>query len=161
MGKKAQSQDTRRNSHFVPSENVLSGWYDSLVRDGKTSLSQFRCPAENNEQHQLFNVPDIDAVLEFNNDVLILMEVKYRRRPIPTGQRLLLERIVDSWHTDRSCALKVEHDFTDDDENIPLHTCLVTGFYNRRHWVYYKDPVPLVDYLNELGEKWDCKKCKF
>jgi hypothetical protein len=35
----------------------------SLVRDGKTSLSQFRCPAENNEQHQLFNVPDIDAVL--------------------------------------------------------------------------------------------------
>jgi|TARA_B100001094_G_scaffold321214_1_gene368584 hypothetical protein len=104
---------------------------------------------------------DIDAVLEFNNDVLILMEVKYRRRPIPTGQRLLLERIVDSWHTDRSCALKVEHDFTDDDENIPLHTCLVTGFYNRRHWVYYKDPVPLVDYLNELGEKWDCKKCKF
>jgi hypothetical protein len=104
---------------------------------------------------------DIDAVLEFNNDVLILMEVKYRRRPIPTGQRLLLERIVDSWHTDRSCALKVEHEFTNDDENIPLHTCLVTGFYNRRHWVYYKDPVPLVDYLNELGEKWDCKKCKF
>jgi hypothetical protein len=104
---------------------------------------------------------DIDAVLEFNNDVLILMEVKYRSRPIPTGQRLLLERIVDSWHTDRSCALKVEHEFTNDDENIPLHTCLVTGFYNRRHWVYYKDPVPLVDYLNELGEKWDCKKCKF
>ena len=104
---------------------------------------------------------DVDAVLEFNNDVLILMEVKYRRRPIPTGQRLLLERIVDSWHTDRSCALKVEHEFTNDDENIPLHTCLVTGFYNRRHWVYYKDPVPLVDYLNELGEKWDCKKCKF
>ena len=104
---------------------------------------------------------DIDAVLEFNNDVLILMEVKYRRRPIPTGQRLLLERIVDSWHTDRSCALKVEHEFTNDDENIPLHTCLVSGFYNRRHWVYYKDPVPLVDYLNELGEKWDCKKCKF
>jgi hypothetical protein len=104
---------------------------------------------------------DIDAVLEFNNDVLILMEVKYRRQPIPTGQRLLLERIVDSWHTDRSCALKVEHDFTDDDENIPLHTCLVTGFYNCRHWVYYKDPVLLVDYLNELGEKWDCKKCKF
>ena len=35
----------------------------SLVRDGKTSLSQFRCPAETNEQHQLINVPDIDALL--------------------------------------------------------------------------------------------------
>ncbi|MHA1290712.1 MAG: hypothetical protein ACTSPB_25285 [Candidatus Thorarchaeota archaeon] len=104
---------------------------------------------------------DIDAVLEFNNDVLILMEVKYRRQGIPTGQKLLLERICDSWHTDKACVLKVEHEFNDDDVDIPLHECRVTGFYNRRHWIYYKDPILLVDYLNELGVKWDCAKCKF
>ena len=41
---------------------------------------------------------DIDAVLEFNNDALILIEVKRKGNRIPTGQRLLLERISDSWH---------------------------------------------------------------
>ena len=33
---------------------------------------------------------DIDAVLEFDNEVLILMEVKYKFNKIPTGQRLFL-----------------------------------------------------------------------
>ena len=36
---------------------------------------------------------DIDAVLEFDNEVLILIEVKYKFNSIPTGQRLLLERL--------------------------------------------------------------------
>ena len=42
---------------------------------------------------------DIDAVLEFDNEVLILIELKYKDSVIPTGQRLVLERICDSWHT--------------------------------------------------------------
>ena len=37
---------------------------------------------------------DIDAVLEFDNEALILMEVKRTGNAIPTGQRLLLERYV-------------------------------------------------------------------
>ena len=32
---------------------------------------------------------DIDAVLEFDNEVLILIEVKYKFNKIPMGQRLL------------------------------------------------------------------------
>ena len=39
---------------------------------------------------------DIDAVLEFDNEVLILIEVKYKFKKIPTGQRLLLERLCKS-----------------------------------------------------------------
>ena len=63
---------------------------------------------------------DIDAVLEFDNEVLILIEVKYKFNSIPTGQRLLLERLCDSWHTSKSLVLKVEHEFNSDDTNIPL-----------------------------------------
>jgi len=44
---------------------------------------------------------DIDAVLEFNNEALILMEVKREGNDMPIGQRLLLERICDSWHTEK------------------------------------------------------------
>ena len=36
---------------------------------------------------------DIDGVLEFDNKVLILIEVKRRFKRIDTGQRLLLERL--------------------------------------------------------------------
>jgi len=38
---------------------------------------------------------DIDFVLEFDERILILGEVKRRYNEIPTGQRLILERIVD------------------------------------------------------------------
>jgi len=40
---------------------------------------------------------DVDAVFEFDNKFLILMEVKYKDALIPTGQRLLLERIAAAW----------------------------------------------------------------
>ena len=30
---------------------------------------------------------DIDAVLEFDNEILILIEVKYKFKTIPTGQK--------------------------------------------------------------------------
>ena len=64
---------------------------------------------------------DIDAVLEYDNDALILMEVKRKGRKIPTGQRLLLERLNDSWHNqDKAIVLKVVHQFDDENMNIPI-----------------------------------------
>ena len=48
---------------------------------------------------------DIDAVLEFDNEALILIEVKRKGSKLPLGQRLLLERLCDSWHTEKSIVL--------------------------------------------------------
>jgi hypothetical protein len=104
---------------------------------------------------------DIDAVLEFDNEILILIEVKYKFKKIPTGQRLLLERICNSWHTKKSIVLKVEHDFDNDEENIPLDKCVVTGIYYDKKWIYYTEHYNFKHYINKLGEKWDCEKCRF
>jgi len=104
---------------------------------------------------------DIDAVLEFDNDILILIEVKYKFKKIPTGQRLLLERICDSWHTKKSIVLKVEHDYESDEENIPLENCKVTAIYYDKKWIYYSEHYDFKHYINKLGEKWECKKCVF
>ena len=60
-------------------------------------------------QNGLMHPSDIDAVLEFDNDILILMEVKKQGIEIPVGQKLLLERLSQSWHTPRSVVLKVEY----------------------------------------------------
>lgn len=104
---------------------------------------------------------DIDAVLEFDNEVLILMEVKYKFNKIPTGQRLLLERICDSWHTEKSAVLKIEHEFNDENLDIPLDKCKVTALYYKKEWIYYKNPYEFKTYINNMGEKWNCKKCRF
>ena len=113
-------------------------------------------------QNGLMHPSDIDAVLEFDNDILILMEVKKQGIEIPVGQKLLLERISQSWHTPRSVVLKVEYlNIFKDDEDVPLDQCYVTEFYFNNKWRDTKKPVNLVMALNVLGKKWKNEKCKF
>ena len=102
---------------------------------------------------------DIDAVLEFNNEVLILIEVKRIGNDIPTGQRLLLERLCDSWHTDKSIVLKVVHNFTDDDSDIPLRLCIVEQSYYKGVWIA-KDS-GLKEALVLIGKTWNVNKLIF
>jgi hypothetical protein len=103
---------------------------------------------------------DIDAVLEFDNEALILMEVKRTGNPIPTGQRLLLERLCDSWHTNKSIVLYVTHDYMDDSRDIPLTTCSVNSCYYNKKWMDV-DNEPLRIVLNKLGFNWDIDKLIF
>ena len=103
---------------------------------------------------------DIDAVLEFDNEVLVLIESKYKGTKIPTGQRILLERICNSWHTNKACVLKVEHDFDRDDIDVPIDRCKITGVYHNGSWSK-KNNIDFVSYLNRLGDYWNCQKCKF
>lgn len=131
---------------------------DSLIRNRKKVRQVIDFTGvQNGNMHP----SDIDAVLEFDNEILILIEVKYKFKKIPTGQRLLLERICNSWHTKKSIVLKVEHDFDNDEENIPLDKCVVTGIYYDKKWIYYTEHYNFKHYINKLGEKWDCEKCRF
>jgi len=115
-------------------------------------------------QNEKIHPSDIDAVFEFDNEVLILIEVKRKGVDIPLGQRLLLERICDSWHTDKSIVLKVEHSFKDETKNIPMGMTNVSGYYKGKVWKYFDSfdgERNLVDFLNQLGVVWNCRKCKF
>lgn len=113
---------------------------------------------------------DIDAVLEFDNKLLILMEIKYKSSPIQTGQRLLLERICDAWHKKdkkntgkkrKAIVLKVEHFEEDLETNIPLEKCYVTEFYYAKTWKRLEKPRNFVSYLNQIGRITGIEKCKF
>lgn len=101
---------------------------------------------------------DIDAVLEFDNEALILIEVKRINNHIPTGQRLVLERICDSWHTDKCVVLYVTHNFKNDKIDIPLSECNVEQFYYKRKWHTNTDENDFVKTLNRIGIKWNIKK---
>jgi hypothetical protein len=69
--------------------------------------------------------------------------------------------ICNSWHNEKSLVIKVEHEFDREDENIPLDKCWITGVYYDKKWIYYSDKINFVTYINALGKKWNCKKCKF
>ena len=99
---------------------------------------------------------DIDAVLEFNNKSLILFEVKKIGNNLPTGQKLVLERLVNSWHTKESIAIVVKHNFKDETIDIPLIKCWVRNYYVNGKW--YSCNKPLKPFLNKLLEKWKIKK---
>ena len=101
---------------------------------------------------------DIDVVLEFNNEVLILMEVKRKGNTIPTGQRLVLERISNSWHTNKSVVFYVTHDFKNDEKDIPLHKCNVESIYLNKKWKPVKQDINLIDCLKGFKKLWDIKK---
>ena len=109
-------------------------------------------------QNGLMHPSDIDAVLEFDNEAIIFIELKKLNNHIPTGQRLLLERLTDSWHTKKAITLKAIHNFAGDDD-IPLHICRVEKFYHKGKWTDFNENLKV--FLNKLGKKWKINKLKF
>jgi hypothetical protein len=103
---------------------------------------------------------DIDVVLEFNNEVLILMEVKRTGNEIPLGQKLVLQRIANSWHTEKVVVLYVTHNFKNDDKDIPLKDCNVESIYIKSEWKNAKQKITLEDTLRGFSKKWNIKKFK-
>jgi len=103
---------------------------------------------------------DIDVVLEFDNEVLILMEVKRKGNEIPIGQKLVLERIANSWHNDKCVVFYVTHNFDNDDKDIPLFNCDVESIYINKKWKPAKQKISLVDCLKSFSELWNIKKLK-
>lgn len=107
---------------------------------------------------------DIDVCFEFDNKLLILQEVKRRYNKIPKGQELLLTRMVDAWQECREngVVLKIEHEHKDEETDIPLKFCYVTGRYHKGQWKFYEYGTQnYIEYINKLGEYFSIKKCKF
>jgi hypothetical protein len=103
---------------------------------------------------------DIDGVLEFDNEVLILFEVKRFNNDIPIGQRLVLERICDSWKTKKSIVLFVNVNIENDIDYIPLKNGYVTKYYINGKWSDLNTDNKITNVLNRLGNKWNIKKLK-
>ena len=110
-------------------------------------------------QNDKIHPSDIDAVLEFDNEVLILMELKnYNSKGIPTGQRLILERIADCWHTTKAIVLEIRHNQLGTNP-IQLHLCDVCSYYLEGKW--HKTRINVKEALNVLGHYWKTDKLKF
>ena len=101
---------------------------------------------------------DIDAVLEYDNKAIIFIELKKINNVIPLGQKLLLERLTNSWHTKKAITIKAVHNYNLDDD-VPLYKCDVEKFYVNGEWVSHKENLKV--FLKKLGIKWKIKKLYF
>lgn len=129
----------------------------SLIRNTKQVRQSIDFTGvQNNKIHPT----DVDFVLEFDNEILILGEVKRQGIEIPLGQKLVLQRIADKWG-DKAIVLKVVHSHNNDDTDIPLKDCFVESYYVNKKWFRLQNSYSLVDFVNSLGEKWNNNKCKF
>lgn len=77
---------------------------------------------------------DIDFAIEFKNEVLILGEVKRKGSDMALGQKLLLERLCDSWHTGKSFIIFAHHEYDDETTDIPVDKCEVYKLYYQGNW---------------------------
>tara|TARA_R110000765_G_scaffold11646_1_gene36752 strand:- start:71 stop:466 length:396 start_codon:yes stop_codon:yes gene_type:complete len=111
-------------------------------------------------QNGAIHPTDIDAVLEFNNEALILIEVKRKGNVLNTGQRLVLERICDSWHTKKVISLFLTHENYNTEELIQLDKCILNKYYYNGKWKTAKSDKNFKTILNEIGVLWEIKKLK-
>ena len=106
---------------------------------------------------------DIDAVLEFDDEILICFEMKRRGNEMEDGQKLVYQRIVDAWIKcgKYGYVLKIEHDFKDDNLDVPIELCEVTEYYSEKGvWEkpYTGDVKTL---LNDIGNRCYNDKLNF
>lgn len=75
---------------------------------------------------------DIDAVIEYKDRKAVFVEVKYRDKDVPIGQRLALQRTVDNYTAagKNALAIVVEHDVADCDAPVHLRECMVRELYH-------------------------------
>jgi len=122
----------------------------SLIKN-KSYIKQVLC--FDGLKHSSVYPSDIDAIIELNNEHLILFEVKFNEGAIPTGQRLMLERIIDSWQSKitTGCVVYATHN-TPSSDNILLADCDVRKIYYLGNWVDVED-LKVGDFLNQYYKK--------
>ena len=102
---------------------------------------------------------DIDAVLEFNNEYLILFEIKLEGVENSIGQELVLKRIVDCWEKTNGKAFIIycEHN-TDPKEIVTMKNTTVKRIYSGG--VNYIRDENLKECLSKLADYYKINKLK-
>jgi hypothetical protein len=131
---------------------------------------------------------DMDAISEYKGKYLIIAEVKKVNNEIPTGQKLLIERLLDKWvrplndvkeYNELINLLRDKHnDFSKspkqvpeldawgfrvthnqpDDKEIYLMDCVVEEYYHMGKWRELKSKSTFREVYDLLLNKWGVKK---
>lgn len=126
---------------------------------------------------------DIDAVLEYDDEILIIVEIKRKGNELSVGQGLVGTRITDAWvragysrprfprqvaKPKKALFIFASHAIYDTNRNVMAAECKIERVYTPSKerdgdWTDGSD-IPektLKDLLNRVGRNWECNKLKF
>ena len=99
---------------------------------------------------------DIDGCIEYHDKAVILLEYKLKGCTMPAGQKLCLERLVND--VDKAgkvaCALLVEHEVYNADEDVVAGDGIVKMIYWKGRW-HRSDGSTVSEYLERFIEYVD------
>lgn len=77
---------------------------------------------------------DIDGLIEYKDSEYILFEVKYAGKPVPIGQKLAIQRMIDDFTKvgKQAVALICDHKIKDPKKTIIMSKCRVREIYYGR-----------------------------
>jgi len=86
---------------------------------------------------------DVDGYLDFGNKVTVFVEFKYGDAPLPYGQRLALERLVDDVSMTKPAILIVAQHSHHPLEDIQAHRATVSSYRYKFKWRSPVRPIEL------------------
>ena len=110
-------------------------------------------------QDGLVSPTDIDFCFEVGNKFLLIGDCKKDDAPFPTGQRLVIERIVDNWRATNKVSLGIiaTHS-TSAEQSIMLANTVVTKVYYNGEWK--KTFMVFDEFVKRTAERFDIEKLK-
>ena len=110
-------------------------------------------------QDGLVSPTDIDFCFEVGNQFLLIGDCKKDDAPFPTGQRLVIERIVDNWRATRKISVGViSTHSTSPEQSVVLANTVVTKMYYNGEW---KETFMVFDnFVKKIAERFDIDKLK-
>lgn len=112
--------------------------------------------------HENMYPTDIDGLIEYHDSEYIIFEVKHEKAPVPLGQRLALERMIDDFTKagKRAVAIICEHHVDNPNEVIDAAKCNVRElYYGEEHQWRPPDNTINVRQAVDSFQKY-AKKCK-
>ena len=96
---------------------------------------------------------DIDALLEFNNKLFILVETKFRDAPIPYGQLLALERVAGCIKDTGKAAIVCVTSHNEEGD-IDMAQTIVRQYWENGAWEKEVPEINLKDFVDLMRGKY-------
>lgn len=77
---------------------------------------------------------DIDGFIEFKDKLYIFIESKHGNAPLPTGQRLAFERLVDAIHNSGRISIGLVFSYQETADTVTIADLPVQSYRYRNDW---------------------------
>lgn len=81
---------------------------------------------------------DLDGLIEYKNKGYVLIEIKYKGKELPFGQRLAIERMVNDFACAGKTAIAIiaDHYIDNTDDDVNVSDCNVRELYHSKERVW-------------------------